>query len=113
MIFNLAYYAWTSSANEGRLNVVSEVYFPILEDTDHAIAALEDLDPALRDAVGDITVLEDAQEFVWIINERLDSIVTTDPTQSGPTEELRPAQPCLEGALSRRSCARWQPGCGR
>ncbi len=89
LIFNLAYYAWTSSINEGRLNTVREVYFPILEDTDHAIAALEDLEPALREAAGNIEVLEDAQEFVWIINERLDSIMTTDPTQSGRAEELR------------------------
>ncbi len=44
LLFNLAFNAFTSLTNEGRLTAVREVHFPILEDTDHAIAALEDLD---------------------------------------------------------------------
>ncbi len=71
LLFNLAFYGWTSSANEGRLNAVREIHFPILEHTDHAIAALEDLDETMRAAIGDIEALEDTQEFIWMINERL------------------------------------------
>ena len=89
LLFNLAFNAWTSLGNEGRLQEVREMSFPILEDTDHAIAALEDLDAALRDAVGDIDILEDAQEFIWMVNERLDSIVSTDPEQSRKADGLR------------------------
>ena len=89
LLFNLAFYAWTSLANEGRLNAVREQHFPVLEHTDRALATLEDLDASLREAIGDIEVLDDAQEFVWIIDEQLDSIVNANPSQEREAERLR------------------------
>ena len=89
LLFNLAFYAWTSLANEGRLNAVREQHFPVLEHTDRAIATLEDLDASLREAIGDIEILDDAQEFVWIIDEQLDAIIDTNPSQERQAERLR------------------------
>ena len=70
ILFNLIFYSWTSYANDGRLSTIHEQLFPILEQSDRAIVVLDDLGSAMRMAIGDIENLEDAQEFVWVLNER-------------------------------------------
>lgn len=89
IMFNLLFYAWTSYGNDDRLSAIHEQFFPILEQSDRAIVVLDDLGSAMRLAIGDIENLEDAHEFVWVLNERLDSIVEIEASQTQAVDEVR------------------------